>query len=84
MANRKCTRTPKKPKAKTPKTDQLKNLLAVPRGMTVEKLSIKLDWQSHTTRAALTRLKQSGVEVEKLAPAVGSRQSRYRIAGAKK
>jgi predicted ArsR family transcriptional regulator len=84
MTNRKSTRTAAKPKTKASKTDQLKSLLAKPYGMTVETLSTKLSWQTHTTRAALTRLKQAGVEVEKLDPADGSRQSRYRIAGAKK
>nr|WP_321510245.1 DUF3489 domain-containing protein [uncultured Hyphomonas sp.] len=73
-----------KPKNKPSKSDQLKSLLAKPDGMTAEALSMKLGWQTHTTRAALTRLKQAGVEVEKLDPAEGSRQSRYRIAGAKK
>ena len=84
MTNRKSTRPAAKPKSTTSKTDQLKSLLAKPDGMTVEALSTKLGWQMHTTRAALTRLKQAGIEVEKLAPAEGSRQSRYRIAGAKK
>lgn len=84
MTNRKSNRVIPKPKAKTSKSDQLKILLAQPDGMTVEALSTKLGWQTHTTRAALTRLKQAGVEVEKLEPAEGSRQSRHRIAGAKK
>lgn len=84
MTNRKSNRATPKPKAKTSKTDQLKSLLAKPDGMTVEALANKLDWQTHTTRAALTRLKQAGIELEKLAPSEGSRQSRYRIAGAKK
>ena len=84
MTNRKSTRATPKPKTKTSKTDQLKSLLAKPDGMTVEALSTKLSWQTHTTRAALTRLKQAGLEVEKLEPTDGSRQCRYRIAGAKK
>lgn len=84
MTNRNSNRATPKPKAKTSKTDQLKSLLAKPDGMTVEALATKLGWQTHTTRAALTRLKQAGVEVEKLEPADGLRQSRYRIAGAKK
>lgn len=84
MTNRKSNRATPKPKTKTSKTDQLKSLLAKPEGMTAETLSTKLGWQTHTTRAALTRLKQAGVEVEKLDPAEGSRQSRYRIARAKK
>nr|WP_321440522.1 DUF3489 domain-containing protein [uncultured Hyphomonas sp.] len=84
MTKRKSNRATPKPKTKASKTDQLKSLLAKSDGMTAEALSTKLGWQTHTTRAALTRLKQSGIEVEKLEPADGSRQSRYRIAGAKK
>ena len=84
MTNRNSNHATPKPKAKTSKTDQLKSLLAKPEGMTIEILSTKLSWQTHTTRAALTRLKQAGIEVEKLNPTKGSRQSRYRIAGAKK
>jgi predicted transcriptional regulator len=84
MTNRKSNRATPKAKAKTSKIDLLKNLLTKLDGMTVEALSTKLSWQTHTTRAALTRLKQSGIEVEKLEPTDGSRQSRYRIARAKK
>ena len=84
MTNRKSTRAVQRTKAKASKADQLKSLLTKPDGMTVEALSTKLSWQTHTTRAALTRLKQAGVEVEKLEPTDGSRQSRYRIFGTKK
>lgn len=84
MTNRKSTHATPKPKTKVSKTDHLKNLLAKPEGITIEALSTKLGWQTHTTRAALTRLKQAGIEVEKLEPTEGSRQSRYRIVGAKK
>ena len=57
------------------KTDQLKSLLASTGGVTVEDLSQKLGWQTHMTRAALTRLKQAGVGVEKLSPKEGSPRS---------
>lgn len=67
-----------------PKSEQLKTLLASPKGETVADLARKLGWQTHTTRAALTRLKQAGIAVEKLPPPDGTRQSRYRIASAKK
>ena len=67
-----------------PKSEQLKILLASPNGETVANLARKLGWQTHTTRAALTRIKQAGMAVEKLASADGTRQSRYRIASAKK
>lgn len=84
MTTRKSAKPSKKPDPKSSKTDQLRTLLTNPEGVTVEALSEKLSWQTHTTRAALTRLKQAGVRLEKLAPAEGSRQSHYRIAGAKK
>ena len=84
MTNRKSTRASRKPKAKASKADQLKDLLSKPGGMTVEDLAQKLDWQTHTTRAALTRLKQAGITVEKFDPTEGSRGSRYRIVGESK
>lgn len=84
MAKRKSIRTVAKPKTKTTKADQFKSLLAKPGGMTVEDLSQKLEWQTHTTRAALTRLKQAGITVEKIDPTDGRRHSRYRIVEASK
>ena len=84
MPKRKTNLRPAIAPPKATKSDQLKTLLAKPGGVTVADLSEKLSWQSHTTRAALTRLKQSGLPVERLDPKEGSRQSRYRIAGAKK
>jgi Protein of unknown function (DUF3489) len=84
MTRSKPTRVTKKVKARTSKSDQLKSLLTNPDCITVETLSTKLGWLTHTTRAALTRLKQTGIELEKLEPTEGSRQSRYRIPGDKK
>ncbi|MEZ6012132.1 MAG: DUF3489 domain-containing protein [Hyphomonas sp.] len=54
MTKRKSIRTVAKPKTKTTKADQLKSLLVKPDGMTVGDLTRKLEWQAHTTRAALT------------------------------
>ena len=73
--------TPPKPALTGPKSEQLKTLLSEPPGATVAELSERLAWQPHTTRAALTRLKQSGIAVEKLDTLDGKRQSRYRIKG---
>ena len=84
MTKSKPIRTSAKLKTRATKADQLKSLLAKPGGMTVKDLAQKLDWQTHTTRAALTRLKQGGIVVEKLDPTEGSRHSRYRIVGAPK
>ncbi|MCB0635465.1 MAG: DUF3489 domain-containing protein [Lewinella sp.] len=80
MTKRKSARIPAN---KQTKTDKLKSLLTSTGGVTVEDLSQKLGWQTHTTRAALTRLKQAGANVEKLSPKDGSRHSRYRIAKSK-
>ena len=67
-----------------PKSEQLKILLASAAGETVTNLATKLGWQPHTTRAALTRLKQAGITVEKMEAADGTRQSRYRISSNQK
>lgn len=84
MITRKSMQVRKNPSLKLSKANQLRTFLAKPEGMTVEVISAKLGWQTHTTRAALSRLKQAGMPLEKLAPKDGSRQSRYRIAGNKK
>ncbi len=67
-----------------PKSNQLRTLLSSRAGTTVADLSVRLGWQTHTTRAALTRLKQAGITIEKLAATEGTRQSRYRLAESKK
>lgn len=71
-----------RPSRKT-KKDELKRLLGAKVGTTVAVLSQKLGWQPHTTRAALTRLKQGGVVVERLAADHGA-ATRYRIASVAK
>lgn len=68
--------------AKT-KSDQLIGLLRSKNGITIDALSKALNWKPHTTRAALTRLRQAGNIVEKLEPATGERASRYRVVAAK-
>lgn len=82
MTRTKSAKAPAKPRAS--KTEQLRTLVSNPSGITVEDLSVKLGWLPHTTRAALTRLRQAGIALEKLDPAEGSRQCSYRIAGGKK
>jgi DNA-binding transcriptional regulator PaaX len=49
-------------------------------GREIAALSRELGWKPHTTRAALTRLRQAGYAIEKLPPLNGG-GSRYRIAG---
>jgi len=62
---------------RTTKRDRLVRLL---KGREIAALSRELGWQSHTTRAALTRLRQAGYAIEKLRRQ-NNAGSRYRIAG---
>jgi len=64
-----------KPHKKT-KRDQLIALLGRKRSLTLEALSAALGWQTHTTRAAISRLRGAGFEVETLRNANG-RPARY-------
>ena len=69
----------RKAKAKTkPKTEILIELLSRKTGADVPTISKRLCWQPHTTRAALSRLRKSGIEItsEKLN---NGKPSRYRI-----
>ena len=63
---------------KVSKKDQLIRMLQTRNGVDAAAISRKLGWQVHTTRAAITRLKQAGHEVvaEKPDPA---KPTRYRI-----
>ncbi|MGI9363977.1 MAG: DUF3489 domain-containing protein [Rhizobiaceae bacterium] len=60
------------------KKDQLIKLLRAKRGMDICAISQKLGWQQHTTRAALTRLRQAGY-VLNVVKADNSKPTRYRI-----
>ena len=64
---------------KTRKKDQLIALLQAEAGATVPDIAAALDWQPHTTRAALTGLKKAGHTIDKLPPLQGSRSSRYKL-----
>ncbi|SMX25758.1 DUF3489 domain-containing protein [Boseongicola aestuarii] len=54
-------------KTKTPpnvtKLARLEAMLRRPRGATQEQLENSLEWQPHTIRAAISRLRKSGAEV---------------------
>jgi len=60
------------------KGQRLVQLLKARSGVDIAALSGKLDWQPHSTRAALSRLRQAGYAIEKLPPHKGGR-TRYRI-----
>ncbi len=74
--------TPKGTKPQTavrPGTKQaiLINLLKRKKGATIEAIVETLDWLPHTVRAALTRLRQQGLAIERVRE---NGVSRYRIA----
>jgi hypothetical protein len=53
------------PAAKEFKKDLLKGLLVREAGASIEELTGATGWQPHTTRAALTGLRKSGLTIEK-------------------
>ncbi len=69
----------KEPGAPPTKKSRLVALLKSDTGATVPDLATALDWLPHTTRAALTGVKKSGYEIDKLPPLEGSRSSRYKL-----
>jgi predicted ArsR family transcriptional regulator len=70
----------RRPAGHTTKRNRLVRLLKASAGREIATLSRELGWQPHTTRAALTRLRQAGYAIEKLPPQ-NNGTSRYRIAG---
>jgi hypothetical protein len=61
------------------KKDRLISLLSTKAGADVAALSAALGWRAHTTRAALTRLRQAGFTLQAAKPAGGG-ATVYRIA----
>ncbi|SMX24276.1 DUF3489 domain-containing protein [Boseongicola aestuarii] len=45
------------------KKARLEGLLGRPRGATIRQLQKALDWQPHTIRAAISRLRKDGTEI---------------------
>jgi hypothetical protein len=76
---RKALPTPRP--AKVTKKAQLISLLSKNAGSDVDDISKRFGWLPHTTRAALTRLRQAGYKIssEKTGK---SKTSKYRITGA--
>ena len=73
-------RAPRRTPKRSTKRDRLVRLLKAKSGREIATLSRALGWLPHTTRAALTRLRQAGYAIEKL-PRRKNGRSRYRIAG---
>mgnify|MGYP001079213418 FL=1 len=63
---------------KRPKRDQLIALLGRKRAPTLAMMYVALGWQAHTTRAAISRLRSSGVSVDTLKNEHG-RPTRYSL-----
>jgi len=63
---------------KVTKKAKLINLLSKDRGIDIAGLSKKLGWQTHSTRATMTRLRKSGYVIE-LTKMRDGKPSRYRI-----
>lgn len=79
----KATTQPAKttPSARTEsKKTRLIEMLCKDGGTTIAAISAALDWQPHTTRAAITGLRKSGHEVETAKPGDGGPGLIYRIA----
>ena len=62
------------------KKDRLIGMLSRDAGTTIAEISAALDWQPHTTRAAITGLRKSGHEVETARSADGGSSLIYMIA----
>lgn len=52
------------------------------KGRTLASLSSMLDWQPHTTRAAMTRLRKRGYLIERV-PKTATSAARFRLRGSK-
>ena len=49
--------------SKQSKKDRLIKMLRMPHGVSIQKISEELGWQSHTVRAALSGLRTAGFEI---------------------
>lgn len=62
--------------------ERLIGLLGNQSGRDISALCAKLGWQPHSVRAALSRLRKTGVEIEKFPPGRKGAAARYRITSA--
>ncbi len=62
------------------KKARLIGMLRQPDGSTIAAISASLDWQAHTTRAAITGLRKAGHAIETAKPVDGCIGLIYRIA----
>lgn len=53
-----------RPKSRPTRHDKLLGLLRRPNGMSAPALCTSFGWQPHSLRAAISRLRKSGVEIE--------------------
>lgn len=73
-----ATAKPAKPAKRETKRDQLVKMLRRKAGVDVPTISEKMGWQPHSTRAALTGIRNAGFALEATKPEKGG-PSRYRI-----
>ena len=69
------------PKNRVTKKGQLIRLLGTKSGSDIRSLSVRLGWQQHSTRAALSGLREAGYKVACEKPATGG-LAKYRILSA--
>ena len=63
----------------TPKKAQILTLLKRKSGATLDQLAKATGWQAHSIRAALTRLRQAGIAIQKTGK---GKTGRYRVSDA--
>ena len=80
LTNKDTTNAPKAAVKPVTKKETVLNLLKQENGASLEELMKATSWQAHTVRAALTRARQSGFAVERMAQ-TGGKPSRYRVRG---
>ena len=73
-----------KPQKYATKSEALIASLHCKLGLSVTEIAHVQNWQPHTVRAALTRLRQQGWTIEKLPPYESSKASRYRVSNKSK
>jgi len=66
-------------KSKQTKIGKVQAMLRRPKGTTVDALSQATGWQTHSVRAALSRLRKAGHQIERIEPEHKSPKAVYRI-----
>ncbi|MFY0637275.1 DUF3489 domain-containing protein [Maricaulis maris] len=67
---------------KSNKTEQIIRALQTKRGADISSLCQQTGWQAHSVRAALSRLRKAGRNIERLNSKKSGQPPRYRMTGA--